>query len=339
MNIVTNKFTKDWIRDQVHFRYGHYCWVNDQTWVDIGAKLTIDDVVTTDETLDSIKLKNFPKTKDHRYLMYLDKVKLWQSFRDFSDEYIFPFRFVDNGGHKQPAIGCNRLVHQGLGMLCIVDDMYERYSYGGYHAKPDAIPFEEKNNKVHFLGSFTGPTQSRTDGPWWGIYKTCRIEVVSKWLNAGDWIDVGLIDKAMPESVRIRQDFEEKIKPLIKPKIQFEENFKNKYILCVEGNDVSSSFSWAIASHCLPIHTYPYTSESLYGNGLRPYEHFVPVKKDTSDLEETYKWCEDNQDICKKIVNNGREHMKLMQDKELNLVVEKEFVAKWGLKKKHLKVK
>jgi hypothetical protein len=332
-----SKYTDDWIRAQVHFWYGRYCWIHDKTWDDIGSTLTLRDTLTIEDTVETMRIKDFPKWKDERYLMHLNKIKQWNEIKPFTKDHVFPFRFVDNGGHKKANIGCNRLVNQGFGMLCIVDDMYERYSYGGYHGKPDTIPFEEKENKVHFLGSFTGPTESKVEGPWWSMYKTCRIDIVSKWINAGDWVDVGLIDKAMPERVRTSPDYETKIVPLLKPRIKFEENFKNKYILCIEGNDVSSAFSWALASNCVPIHTYPYTSESLYNNGLQPYVHFVPVKRDASDLREAYEWCEANQDKCKEIVNNGREHMKPMQDKELCLKVEAEFVKKWDLQLKHIK--
>lgn len=338
MNIINDKFTRDWIANQVHHWYGRYCWITKDTWNEMGSQLSLRDVLTVEDTMETLKeTKDLPKTKDHRYQMYLDKIALWNNFKPFSKEHIFPFKFVDNGGHKKPSIGCNRLINQGYGILCIVDDMYERYSYGGYHGKSDPIPFEEKENKIHFLGSFTGPTESKTEGPWWSVYKTCRIEIVSKWIDAGDWIDVGMIDKAMPDRVKERADFESIIKPILKPKIAFEENFKNRFILCIEGNDVCSAFSWALASNCVPIHTYPFLSETLYFNGLKPYVHFIPIKKDASDLREAWLWCQENMDRCKQIAENGKEHMKMMQDKELCLKVESEVAKKWELKASNIK--
>ena len=42
-----------------------------------------------------------------------------------------------------------------------------------------------------------------------------------------------------------------------------------------------------------------------YSNKLVPYEHYVPVKADMSDLLEKIEWCRDNDDKCKKIVENA----------------------------------
>ena len=38
---------------------------------------------------------------------------------------------------------------------------------------------------------------------------------------------------------------------------------------------------------------------------LKPYEHYVPIKNDLSDLIEQIKWCKNNDDECKKISENG----------------------------------
>jgi hypothetical protein len=42
-----------------------------------------------------------------------------------------------------------------------------------------------------------------------------------------------------------------------------------------------------------------------YKNMLVPYTHYVPVKKDLSDLIDQIKWCRDNDDKCKIIVQNA----------------------------------
>jgi len=51
---------------------------------------------------------------------------------------------------------------------------------------------------------------------------------------------------------------------------------------------------------------------------LKPWEHYVPVNKDLTDLEEKIEWCKEHDDECKQIAENakklvveklGREHM------------------------------
>ena len=323
MNIINDKFTRDWIEHQVYFRYHKYCWIAEKTWQDMGSLLTIRDVLTIEDTVESMKQKDFPEWKEDRYLMHLNKIKEWNSYKEYTKDHIFPFRFCDNAGHKKPMLGHNMVIG-GYGMLCTVDDVYKRYSSGAN----DEQDFQDKINKVQFLGSFTGPFAS-------SAYKTSRVEIISKWAKETSWADLAFIEK--PSSVVNRPEYEEFLKPLIKPQIPLKDNMKFKYILCIEGNDVSSSFSWALASNCLPLHPYPFISATYFTNGLQPYKHFIPLKRDASDLKEAFEWCQANQELCTEIVKNGKEHMKPFQDKELNNNIEKEFAKKWDLQIKHLK--
>jgi hypothetical protein len=97
-----------------------------------------------------------------------------------------------------------------------------------------------------------------------------------------------------------------------------EEQTKNKFIINLEGNDTSTSFLWALGSNCCPLHTFPFTFENiLFGNGLEPYKHFIPIAVDGSDLLEKYNWCLDHLEECKKIANNGKEYMRFYQNEEI----------------------
>jgi len=40
---------------------------------------------------------------------------------------------------------------------------------------------------------------------------------------------------------------------------------------------------------------------------LKPYIHYVPIKKDLSDLIEQIKWCQSNDDKCKEIAQTAYE--------------------------------
>ena len=80
--------------------------------------------------------------------------------------------------------------------------------------------------------------------------------------------------------------------------------------MCIEGNDCASNFPWALLSNCCPLHNYPFTCESyIFGQGLEPYVHFIPINNDGSDLLEKYYWCLNNMDKCEKISNNGKKYM------------------------------
>ena len=324
MNLLTNKFTNDWITNQMHFWYGKYCWIGERTWSEMGSNLTSRCALTLQDTIETMRTKDFPAWKEDRCNMHLQKIQAWNNIKSFTKNHVFPLRFSDNSGHNRPSISHSRPYYTGHGMLTILDDVWARHKHGS----DDSLTFEDKTNKIHFLGSFTGPFVSTE-------FKTSRVEIISKWFNQAEWLDVGFILK--PANVADRPEYKEKLEPMIKPQIQIKECMKHRYILCIEGNDGCSAFSWALASNSVPIHTYPFSSATHFMYGLIPYVHFVPVKRDGSDLHETWQWCQENESKCKEIAQNGREHMKPMQDKELCLRVEAEFVKLWDLQIKHIK--
>ena len=43
-----------------------------------------------------------------------------------------------------------------------------------------------------------------------------------------------------------------------------------------------------------------------YHHLLIPYKHYVPIKKDLSDLIERIKWCKENDLKCKEIAKNSK---------------------------------
>jgi len=74
-----------------------------------------------------------------------------------------------------------------------------------------------------------------------------------------------------------------------------------KYILSIQGNDVSSGLKWMLFSNSvvfLPPVTYEsWSMESL----LEPFVHYIPVHSDMSNLELMVKWANANQDKARQI--------------------------------------
>lgn len=104
-----------------------------------------------------------------------------------------------------------------------------------------------------------------------------------------------------------------------------------RYILCIEGADVSTAFGWALASYSVPLHPYPFVYNVWYFNGLRPWVHFVPLKPDGSDLESAYWYCETHLRRCNEIALAGRQHMVRMLDVEYLSRIKREVVSLWNL--------
>eukprot|EP00978_Attheya_sp_CCMP212_P032104 scaffold123773_cov49-Attheya_sp.AAC.2 len=83
------------------------------------------------------------------------------------------------------------------------------------------------------------------------------------------------------------------------------EQLLNKYLLSIEGNDVSSGLKWMLFSNSVvlmpPIQYESWAMESL----LEPYVHFIPVKPDLSDVEDQIQWAEANQEKAQRIAERS----------------------------------
>eukprot|EP00586_Coscinodiscus_wailesii_P016047 CAMPEP_0172508980 /NCGR_PEP_ID=MMETSP1066-20121228/216583_1 /TAXON_ID=671091 /ORGANISM="Coscinodiscus wailesii, Strain CCMP2513" /LENGTH=587 /DNA_ID=CAMNT_0013287245 /DNA_START=41 /DNA_END=1804 /DNA_ORIENTATION=+ len=78
-----------------------------------------------------------------------------------------------------------------------------------------------------------------------------------------------------------------------------------KYLLSVEGNDVSSGLKWMLMSNSVvflpPIQYASWAMESL----LEPYVHYVPVNANMSNLEEMVMWANTHQIEVRKIAERS----------------------------------
>ena len=173
----------------------------------------------------------------------------------------------------------------------------------------DTVPFKLKTNNAIWLG--------RPDEPWREKHnkdgKSHRLKFVENTFDIHPNIIVGFSseDKNQKKLKEIDAKF-------ISPPLKMDEQVKNKFIINLEGTDTATSFLWVLGSNCCPLHTFPFTFENiLFGNGLEPYKHFIPIAADGSDLLEKYTWCLDHLEECEKIANNGKDYMRFYQDKDI----------------------
>ena len=70
------------------------------------------------------------------------------------------------------------------------------------------------------------------------------------------------------------------------------DQLKYKYIISIEGNDVSSGLKWMLFSNSV-VMTPEFTWESWAMEGrLEPFKHYIPLKSDMSNVEEMIQWAE-----------------------------------------------
>lgn len=77
-----------------------------------------------------------------------------------------------------------------------------------------------------------------------------------------------------------------------------------KYILCPNGNDVSTQLYWIIGTNSVAFKE-DCEYEILCDYYLKPWIHYVPISKNFIDLREKYDFIERNPDIAKKIIENA----------------------------------
>jgi len=78
-----------------------------------------------------------------------------------------------------------------------------------------------------------------------------------------------------------------------------------KYIIHIEGHVSAFRLSYELNMNSV-ILLVDSDWKLWYSDMLKPYVHYIPVKKDLSDLIDIIKWCRNNDGTCKEIVNNAK---------------------------------
>lgn len=82
-----------------------------------------------------------------------------------------------------------------------------------------------------------------------------------------------------------------------------------KFILCLEGNDVSTNLKWVMSSNSLAVMPRPRYETWFMEGRLIPNVHYVEIKSDYSDLEERLKYYIEHPDEALQIIENAHRHV------------------------------
>jgi hypothetical protein len=281
----------EFIENQVKFMYGKY-------YEDIinGKEFIINDENITGSVHNMLN-NVFDNPRINNFIQLLRRY--WH--KD-SKNYVIKSDWNDTRVYNEFILTHNRLYNNKDQVI---------FPLTGYHLPSDHnmkiedhINFKQKNNKLFWRGSTTGVDE---------IHNNKRYNIVSKNINIHENINIGFNNFCQG----VYNNNVDLFLPLYKETIDPCGQVEYKFILNIEGNDYASAFPWALSSNCCPLHNYPFTYETIiFGQGLKPYVHFVPINNDGSDLLEKYEWCLDNLEKCEEIANNGKIYMEkyLRQD-------------------------
>ena len=158
------------------------------------------------------------------------------------------------------------------------------------------IPFFAKENKLIWRGVSNGADCNN--------FK--RLELVSKFQD----IKNKNIDIKFTNIINKR----EKDRFNVYPKLTIEEILRNKFVVSVEGNNVSSNLKWILLSNSVCLMPKPRVCSWFMEDMLIPFFHYVPLEDNFSDLEQKYDWCLDHLDECEAISQNATKYMEIFLD-------------------------
>ena len=116
---------------------------------------------------------------------------------------------------------------------------------------------------------------------------------------------------------------------LLKPRVNIENQLKNKYIISLEGNDVASGLKWQLISNSVVIMPKPTVLSWAMEDTLVPYEHYVPLADSLDNLEEVLQWCRENDSTCKEIAENATQYMQQFMDCGNEEKISKEIISRY----------
>jgi len=167
----------------------------------------------------------------------------------------------------------------------------------------DRIPYEEKQNQLVWRGAAWQPH---------------RMELLRRYWNH-PLCDVGQVN---PPSANAPADW-------VKPRMSISDQLCYKFILSIEGNDVATNLKWIAQSNSLCFMTRPKFETWFMEGRLVPFEHFVELREDYTDLPEKIEHYIKHPHESRKIIENLHAHYRSFTDPRLEELVSVLVVMKY----------
>lgn len=182
-----------------------------------------------------------------------------------------------------------------------------------YIFKNKSPNWEDKKPIAVFRGASTGCDTTLNDNP-----RLKLVKLSYKWKN--DWLDVGITKEVKKSKKHISSEFltHVNLKSLgikLSEPISMEEQMKYKYIFDIEGNSAAYRLGALLQMKSVILKV-----ESEYhiwiDKYLKPMKHYIPIKRDYSNLKEILEWCHTHDDACKQIADNAYDIYKKYYNKQ-----------------------
>jgi len=159
--------------------------------------------------------------------------------------------------------------------------------------RDNAIPFESKIDKAFFRGSTTGGVYDLNN---WRTF--ARSKIVQLSLENPEYIDARFTSVTQSASEELPEIM--KKEGFLSDRVPHDEQWKYKLIIVPDGNSVPDRLLDFLASNVVVLKQAS-DGQELWYDQLVPYKHFIPFKRDISDLLEVVKTSLKNQSLLQYI--------------------------------------
>ncbi|KAF7299174.1 CAP10 domain-containing protein [Mycena indigotica] len=177
---------------------------------------------------------------------------------------------------------------------------YDESWWSGSFSHPNDVKWEDKKAKIYWRGMSNG---GHIIGQNYHRFPRFRLITIAR--NHSDLIDAKMTQFAEThctdncERNKIIEEYD-----ITGPKSSKEEVYKFKYLLDVDGNTFSGRYLSLLRSGSLVFKSTVY--DEYFNDWLLPYEHYVPVSPDLSDLVDKVQWAIDNEAEARRIQETGQ---------------------------------
>lgn len=166
-----------------------------------------------------------------------------------------------------------------------------------------SYPFSSKIDKAFWRGSTTGSLKDSShclEDHWQELPRGALVAFSKK--------HRGLLDAKFTHVCQIEKKNADTFKRFLKKEdlfsshVSIEEHFAYKYLIDIDGNSCTySRLFWILSSNSLCLKQES-NHQQWYYKALIPYQHYVPFKKDLSDLLEKIEWAKKNEEEVKRMI-------------------------------------
>jgi hypothetical protein len=151
----------------------------------------------------------------------------------------------------------------------------------------------------------------------------------SQVLAGQPWADAGITLLAPERRALAGRPLPPALRPLQRAPLSRAQQLQSRYVLCIDGNDIPSGVYWALQSNSV-VFRMSEGWETALDFGLRPWEHYVPIAPDGSDLEAAFYRCEADPAMCEEMIANAHRTLAWAVDPEVRGRIDREVLNRYA---------